>query len=56
MLDIENLNLTQQRDEKHIPTSIREVERVELSQSKARREPGILGVLFKFQPDFLYLD
>ena len=41
-------------DEKHIPTSRRGAERAELSWSKARREPGSLAVLFKFQPDFVF--
>lgn len=41
-------------DEKHIPTSRRGVKRAELSQSKARREPGSFEVLFKFQCDFMY--
>ena len=49
------LCLTQQNEEKHIPIYNHGTNTPDISPlSKARTEPGSLGKLFKFQPDFVY--
>jgi hypothetical protein len=48
--------LTQQNDEKHMPTYTQGTKTPEMSPpSKARTEPCNLGKLLRFQPDFAYL-
>jgi hypothetical protein len=50
------INLTQQKEEKHIPIYSHGTRTPEISlPSYLRRDPGSLGKLFKFQPDFAYL-
>ena len=47
--------LTQQNDEKNIPTYSHGTRTPEISlSSKHRTEPGKRGKLFRFQPDFTY--
>lgn len=49
-------HLTQQNDEKHIPTYNHGTRTPEMSlSSKASTEPVRRGKLFKFHPDFTYL-
>jgi hypothetical protein len=51
-----NEHLTQQNDEKHIPTYTQGTKTPEMSPpSKDRTEPCSLGKLFRFQPDSAYL-
>lgn len=49
-------HLTQQNDEKHMPTYTQGTRTPEMSPpSKERTEPCSLGKLFRFQPDCAYL-
>lgn len=48
------LKLTQNWEDKHIPT-LRRGTQIDSHSSNDKREPGSLGVLFRFQPDVLYL-
>jgi len=49
---VQNNELTQQNEEKHIPIYSQGTRTPEISSlSKERTEPGSLGKLFKFQPE-----
>lgn len=53
---IDKAILTQQNDEKHIPTYSQGTRTPDISLfSNARTEPESLGKLFKFHPEFMYL-
>lgn len=55
IMQLTEINLTQQKEEKHMPIYNHGTRTPEISApSYVRRDPGSLGKLFKFQPDFTY--